>query len=146
MGVRCRTAVGAMLSDFRTLGFVSVSTFELLNPYWVRTCRISAGMMARDILKPSGVVREGGGSPQGMVSGPEFSRENRVKHLVKLSESLLLVELPEGLIGHGIVLIRAGNGQTVGGDPAPGNQPMLSAATAQHQVVLKECGHVRSAK
>ena len=67
MGVRCKTAVGAMLSDFRTLGFVSVSTFELVNPYWVRTCRISAGMVARDILKPSGVeFCDGGGSPPGV--------------------------------------------------------------------------------
>ena len=83
----------------------------------------------------------GGESPQGMVSGPELSRENRVKHLVKLSESLLLMELPEGLIGRGIVLIRASNRQPVGGDPAPGDQPMLSAATAHHQIGLKECGH-----
>ena len=81
-----------------------------------------------------------------MVSGPELSRENRVEHLVKLSESLLLMKLPEGLIGRGIVLIRAGNGQTVGGDPAPGDQPMLSAATAHNQIVLKKCGHVRSAR
>ena len=88
----------------------------------------------------------GGGSPQGMVSGPEFSRENRIEHFVKLSESLLLMKLPEGLIGRGIVLIRASNGQTVGGDPAPGDQPMLSAATAHHQIVLKKRGHVRSAK
>ena len=78
--------------------------------------------------------------------GPELSRENRVEHFVKLGEGLLLMELPEGLIGHGIVLIRTSNREPVGGYPAPGNQPMLSAATAHHQVVLKECGHVRSAK
>ena len=82
-----------------------------------------------------------GGSPQGMVSGPEFSRENRVEHLVNLSEGLLLMELPEGLIGDGVIQIRASNRQPVGGDPAPGDQPMLSAATANHQIGLKECGH-----
>ena len=88
----------------------------------------------------------GGESPQGMVSGPELSRENRIEHLVKLSEGLLLMELPEGLIGDGILQIWAGNRQPVGGDPAPGDQPMLSAATAHHQIGLKECGHVRSAR
>ena len=139
MGVRCKTAVGAMLSDFRTLGFVSVSTFELLNPYWVRICRISAGMVARDILKPSGVVRDGGGGyPQGMVSGPEFSRENRIIHLVKRSESLLLMELPEGWIVHGT--IRAG-WLLMNSDPATGNQPMLIAATANDQVALEQILH-----
>ena len=72
---------------------------------------------------------------------PELSRENRVEHFVKLGEGLLLMELPEGLIGDGVIQVRASNRQLVGGDPAPGDQPMLSAASAHHQIGLKECGH-----
>ena len=95
-------------------------------------------------MKPSEVVWNGGGDPpQGMVSGPELSRENRVVQLVKLSESLLLMELPEGWILHEV---RRAGGQTLDGCIAPGDQPMLSAATAYGQVVLKKRGHVRSAK
>ena len=78
-----------------------------------------------------------------MVSGPELSRENRVVKLVKLSEGLLLMELPEGRVLHEV---RRAGVQSLDGCVAPGDQPMLSAATAHHQVVLKKRGHVRSAE
>ena len=78
-----------------------------------------------------------------MVSGPELNRENRIVKLVKLSESLLLMELPEVRVLHEV---RRAGVQSLDGCIAPGNQPMLSAATAHHQIVLKKRGHVRPAK
>jgi hypothetical protein len=73
-----------------------------------------------------------------MVSGPEFSREDRIVKLVKLSERLLLMELPEGRVVHEV---RWAGGQPLDGYVAPGDQPMLSAATAHNQIVLKKRGH-----
>ena len=93
IGVRCKTAVGAMLSDFKTLGLVRVSTFELLNPYLVRSSRRSAGMVARDILKPSEVVWNGG-IPPGVI-GVAGSSENLV------NEGLRRLRRPEG---HGVLV------------------------------------------
>ena len=78
-----------------------------------------------------------------MVSGPELSRKNRIVELVKRSEGLLLMELPEVRVLHEV---RRAGVQSLEGCIAPGDQPMLSAATAHHQIVLKECGHVRSAR
>jgi len=75
-----------------------------------------------DILKPSEVVWSGGGvAPQWMVSGPEFSRENRIKHVMKLNKSFLAVELLEGFIGDWVIQVGASQGQSVGGYPAPGD-------------------------
>ena len=65
-----------------------------------------------------------------MVSGPEFNRENRVEHVMKLNKSLLLMKLLECLIGNRVIQVGASQGQSVGGYPAPGDQSALSATTA----------------
>lgn len=72
----------------------------------------------------------GGESPQWMVSGPEFNREDRIEHVMKLNKSFLLMKLLEGLIGNGVILVGASHRQSVGGYPAPGDQSALSATTA----------------
>ena len=72
----------------------------------------------------------GGESPQWMVSGPEFNRENRIEHVMKLNKSFLAVELLEGLIGDWVIQVGASHGQSVGGYPAPGDQSALGATTA----------------
>ena len=73
-----------------------------------------------------------------MLSGPVLNRQDRVEHVMKLSEGLLLVELPKGGIVHGT--IRAG-WLLMNSDPATGNQPMLVAATANDQVALEQILH-----
>ena len=76
--------MGAMLSDFRTLGFVRVSTFELVNPYLVRSSRRSAGMAARGMVNYAVEFCDGGGGvPPGWslgagcdLLGPEVDDDN----------------------------------------------------------------------
>ena len=53
-----------------------------------------------------------------MVSGPELNRENRIVKLVKLSESLLLMELPEVRVLHEV---RRAGVQSLDGCIAPGD-------------------------
>ena len=71
--------------------------------------------------------------------------QNRIEHLVDFLEGLLLVKLPEGLIGNGIILIGSSGWQLVSSNPAAGNQTMFVAATPDDQVRLKKGGHKRKA-
>ena len=72
-----------------------------------------------------------------MLSGPVLNRQDRVKHVMKLSEGLLLMELPKGGIVHGVI----GDELGLNSDIATGNQPMLVAATANDQVALEQILH-----
>ena len=56
---------------------------------------------------------------------------------MKLSEGLLLMELPKGGIVHGVI----GDELGLNSDIATGNQPMLVAATANDQVALEQILH-----
>lgn len=71
--------------------------------------------------------------------------QNRIEHLVNFQEGLLLVKLPEGLIGDGIILMGSGGWQLVSGYPATGNKTMLIAATPDDQIRLKQGIHGRKA-
>ena len=67
--------------------------------------------------------------------------QNRVEHLVDFPKGLFLVKLPEGLIGHGVVQIRASYWQPVSSNPATGNQAMFVAATPDDQIGLEKGVH-----
>lgn len=71
--------------------------------------------------------------------------QNRIEHLVDFLEGLLLVKLPEGLIGNGIILTGSSGWQLVSSNPATGNQAMLIAATPDDQIRLKKGRHGRKA-
>jgi hypothetical protein len=71
-----------------------------------------------------------------------LQRQNRIVHLVKLREGLLLVELAEGWIFHEV---RRASGKPLDGCIATGNQAMLIAATPDDQIRLKKGGHGRKA-
>jgi len=60
---------------------------------------------------------------------------------VDFLEGLLLVKLPEGLIGNGIILTGSGGWQLVSSYPATGNQTMFVAATPDDQIRLKQGVH-----
>jgi hypothetical protein len=60
-------------------------------------------------------------------------------------EGLLLVKLPEGLIGNGIILMGSSGWQLVSSNPATGNQTMFVAAAPDDQVRLKKGVHRKKA-
>tara|TARA_B100000035_G_scaffold79623_1_gene66691 strand:- start:134 stop:370 length:237 start_codon:yes stop_codon:yes gene_type:complete len=64
---------------------------------------------------------------------------------VNFLEGLLLMKLPEGLIGNGIILMGSGCWQLVSSYPTTGDQAMFVAATPDDQVRLKQGIHGRKA-
>ena len=68
-----------------------------------------------------------------LKSGAILRGQNRIEHIVDFLEGLLLVKLPEGLIGNRIILMGSGCWQLVSSNPATGNQTMFVAATPDAQ-------------
>ena len=71
--------------------------------------------------------------------------QNRIEHFVDFLKRFFLVELPEGLISNGIILMGSGGWQLVSSYPATGDQTMFVAATPDDQVRLKKGVHRKKA-